>query len=501
MDGLDVNVPQQLDAERDDREDRVERRPVALPSLHLRVSERKLLLALVDLLIVNAALIVALALRTPFTVSGRTLLLNAKWFVTLGVVWILWAYVFDAYDLARAASAVYGVRSAASAALTTFVTYTLIPWFTPALQSRLLLLLFAGMAVAGVAAWRFAYATLFIQPWFKQRALLVGAGWAGRTLVSALRRMPDGVPNPFRGTGYDIVGFVDDNPDYRGVRIKQVPVVGDSASLVALAEELQVDQVILAITHRHAISQELFDALLRCRELGFRVVTMSKLYERLLGRVPVEHIGRDLPMVVRMEEACGDRLYDALKRISDLMMALAGLAAMGVLTPFIVLGNALTSPGPLFYRQRRVGRGGQTFEMLKFRTMVTHAEQIGGAVWACRGDDRVTPLGHLLRPTRLDELPQCWNVLRGHMSVIGPRPERPEFVERLAEDLPFYRARHAVRPGITGWAQVHVDYGQSVQEAKVKLEYDLYYVKHAGPFLDLRILLKTIPVMVERKGF
>jgi lipopolysaccharide/colanic/teichoic acid biosynthesis glycosyltransferase len=227
---------------------------------------------------------------------------------------------------------------------------------------------------------------------------------------------------------------------------------------------------------------------------------MSVLYERLLGRVPVEHIGRDLHMVVRMHETAGERFYLGLKRLSDLFMAVWGLVLMGAMTPLVALGNAIGGPGPLLYRQRRVGRGGETFEMLKFRTMKPGAEDEVGAVWAGERDERVTPVGRLLRALRLDELPQCLNVLRGDMSIIGPRPERPEFVEQLAHTLPFYRARHAVRPGITGWAQIQFEYGNSVDDAKAKLEYDLYYVKNANPLLDLRIALQTIPVMVGMKG-
>jgi len=495
----DVDITQQSDDERSEGSGQ-DRGRIHVPNLGLRVSERKLLLGLTDLLVVNLALVLALIVRTDFTVSAHTLLVNVKWFLTLSVVWVLWAFFFDLYDLARAASAMFSLRAAIPATVATFVSYTLIPWLTPSLQSRLLLFLFAGFAVVGMAGWRLAYAKLFVQPWFKQRALVVGAGWAGRTLVAALQQAPEGVPNPFRGTGYRIVGFVDDDPAYRGRTFEDVPVLGDSAALVRLAEELEVDEVILAITHRHAICEELFDALLRCRELGFRMVTMSKLYERLLGRVPVEHIGRDLPMVMPMEESSGDRLYGLFKRGIDVVGALVGLVLAGVMTPFMVLGNALTSPGPLFYRQERVGRGGRTFEMLKFRTMVPQAEAEGRAVWACQGDGRVTAMGRLLRGMRLDELPQCWNVLKGDMSMIGPRPERPEFVEELAHELPFYRARHAVRPGITGWAQIQFEYGNSVDDAKVKLEYDLYYVKHVNLLLDLRIALKTIPVMVERRG-
>jgi len=184
----------------------------------------------------------------------------------------------------------------------------------------------------------------------------------------------------------------------------------------------------------------------------------------------------------------------------DLLAALIGLIATGLILPWVALGNALSSPGPIFYKQRRVGQGGREFEMYKFRSMRLDAERETGAVWACEDDNRVTPVGRWLRRTRLDELPQFINVLRGEMSLIGPRPERPEFVAELAHTIPFYRARHAVKPGITGWAQIRYHYGNSPQDARVKLEYDLYYVKHASLFLDLMIVLQTIPVMVSGGG-
>ena len=474
---------------------------VALPSLGLRVSERKLLLLLADVLVINVALIGALAIWTDFNPAFGTVLNAAKWFVTLTAVWLVCAMVFDAYNLARAASLFAGSASSASAALATVFAYTFTPWLTPSLGSRGLIATFAAFALAGIVAWRAAYTQLFIQPWFEQRALVVGAGGAGRALADALRSAPVEAANPFHGTGYQLLGFVDDDLRYADAVVEGIPVLGTGADLVSLAQHLRVDEIILAITHRHAIHQHLFDSLLRCQELGFRVTNMSILYERLLGRVPVEHIGRDLHMVMRMEETAGDRFYRAFKRASDMVLATVGLVALGLLIPVVALVNAVTSPGPLFYRQRRVGQGGRPFWMLKFRSMVPGAEEASGAVWARRIDDRVTPVGRVLRRLRLDELPQVINVLRGEMSMIGPRPERPEFVEILAGQLPFYRARHTIRPGITGWAQIQLDYGDSVEDARAKLECDLYYVKNASPFLDLRILLQTVPEMVQWKGY
>ncbi len=473
---------------------------ISLPSLRLRVSERKLLLFLVDALLINGALLVALVLWTDFVISAEMLLAYFRWFVTLTLVWLLCALFFDCYDLARAASTPHSVRSSSMAALIAVLVYTLIPFLTPPLQSRGLIFLFAGLALGGVAGWRVAYAQIFIQPWFEQRALVVGAGTAGRRLAAALKTAPAGA-NPFRGTGYQLVAFVDDNPDYIGTTIEGVPVLDERGVLVSLAQALEVDEVILAITNRHAIADDLFDALLRCRELGLRVTTMSALYERLLGRVPVEHLGRDLHMAMPMEDTALDRFYGAVKRGCDIILALVGVWVVGTLAPFVALSNAITSPGPLFYRQQRVGKGGRCFEMLKFRSMVPDAEGDGSAVWADEDDPRVTPVGRWLRRTRLDELPQFINVLRGEMSLIGPRPERPEFTDNLARTVPFYRARHAVRPGISGWAQVRYRYGNSAEDAEIKLEYDLYYVKHTSLLLDLRILLLTLPVMLQFMGY
>ena len=465
----------------------------------LNDSERKLLLAVVDIAIINAALIVSWLLGLKEPVTLQNLVDPYKWYVTLTLVWLASAFLFDVYNLTRSANTILTLRNSGLAALVTVLVYTLIPWLTPPLQNRAFILLFAILTTAGIVVWRVTYAELFVQSQFRRRALIVGAGWAGRTLVDALRAVPDDA-NAFQGTGYDLVGFVDDNPDYVDSRICNVPVLGGREVLLPLAEALAVDEIILAITHRHAINDDLFDALLRCREMGIRISTMSSVYERVTGRVPVQHAGRDLYTTMPMEGTPAERLYGALKRLVDLGCSLAGLGVLAIVAPAIMIGNHFTSPGPLFYRQQRVGRGGRDFEIYKFRSMVPNAEAQTGAVWAASNDNRITPMGRFLRKTRLDELPQFINILRGEMSLIGPRPERPEFVEELAHTIPFYRARHAVRPGLTGWAQVQYRYGSSHDDARIKLEYDLYYVKQVSILLDLRILLSTIQVMVQFKG-
>lgn len=474
-----------------------------LPSLGLAASERRLLLGLIDITLLALALIIAVKARTPWLDAPGALIANWRWFVTLAVLWWIVAQLAETYDLARAASAPYSILAAAPAAAVTALIYQWIPVITPSLTSRKLSLIFGLLAVGLIALWRGIYAVLFVQPAFERRLLVLGAGWAGRALAEALKHgADDRTPNPYRGTGLRIIGFIDDAAE-AGVAqtVAGIPILGTSADLPRLACEQNVDEVVLAITHRNTIRQEAFDALLACREQGRRVTTMPSLYERLLGRVPVEHVGRNLNAVLPIDErGAAERIFHVFKRVGDIVIALLALLPLALALPIVALTNALTSPGPLFYRQVRVGKAGRHFQVLKFRTMRPDAERSTGAVWAGRDDPRVTPAGRWLRKSRLDELPQVLNVLRGEMSLIGPRPERPEFVDRLARVIPFYRARHAVQPGITGWAQVRFGYGNTIEDARTKLEYDLYYVRHSGFYLDAMIALKTVAVMFKLQG-
>ena len=472
-----------------------------LPPIPLRLSERRLLLGVMDVLIVNAALLGALILRSNSATAGLVAGMQLRWFVLLSVMWLIVAEFLDIYDLARSASALRSAWAAGSNAVVTGVIYLLIPYITPSLpSSRLEVLEFPLLSTLGVVAWRVLYAQVFVQPAFCQRALVVGAGWAGRTLAQALGEQGGG--NPYRGTGYQITGFVDDNPDYFGKSVEGCRVLGTHQDLVRLVREQRPDELVVAITHSKMIHTGMFQAILDCRELGIPITTMASLYERITGRVPVEHAGRDLTVVLPIHESAGHRLYLAGKRLLDIGAGLLGCLMVALFSPLVWLANHLTDAGggDLFYRQERVGLGGKVFKVIKYRSMVMDAEKRTGVVWASHNDCRVTGVGRLLRKTRLDEIPQFWNVLRGEMSLIGPRPERPEFVSPLAHEIPFYRVRHAVKPGITGWAQVKYCYGASVNDSLLKLQYDLYYIKHKGPYLDLLILLKTVQVVLGLKG-
>lgn len=477
---------------------------IRLPGLGLRASERLLMLGVVDFGLLALALIIAVRVRTTWLDAPGAMFANWRWFLTLGVLWWIVAQLADVYDLARAASAPNSIITTASAAAVTAFLYQWIPVYSPSLVSRKLGLIFILLAIGLIALWRGGYAVLFVQPAFQRRVLVLGAGWAGRALAEALSHSADGrTPNPYRGTGAHIVGFVDDAADKALQQsVAGVPVLGTSADLEQLAKELNVDDIVLAITHRNTILDEAFSALLACREQGFHVTTMPALYEQLLGRVAVEHVGRNLNAVLPIDERGPvERLFQIFKRGGDLLVACIALVPLALTIPVVALANALThSKGPLFYRQVRVGKSGRHFKVFKYRTMRQDAEVGSGAVWASADDPRITPAGRWLRRSRIDELPQVLNILRGEMGLIGPRPERPEFVDQLAHVIPFYRARHAVKPGITGWAQVRYGYGNSVEDSRIKLEYDLYYVRHAGFYLDAMIALKTAAVILKLQG-
>jgi exopolysaccharide biosynthesis polyprenyl glycosylphosphotransferase len=467
----------------------------------LRMSERKLLLTVVDVFFLCTALILAVSLRTDLLPNIEAALLSAKWYVTLIVVWAVMANVFDVYSLARSADPGYSFWAAAGAAGLTSLVYLGIPWLTPPLANRSYGILFIFVAVVSVSLWRILYARLFVQPVFQHRALVIGAGASGHALVSAIQNVGSTrTANPFLGTGNTIVGFIDDDPSRQGKTVLGIPVIGDSKNLVDLVESLDVDELVIAITNSTSISPNLYEAILDCREKSMPIVTMPTIYERLTGRVAIEHAGLNIELATGQSDSAFLRMFNIVKRIVDVFGAIAGIVLLGLIAPIVALGNLIGSPGPLFFRQERLGRGGKIISVIKFRSMVPGAEKQSGAVWATENDARVTSFGRWLRHTHMDELPQFINVLRGEMSIVGPRPERPEFVEQLSKSVPFYRARHSVRPGITGWAQIHQDYGDSFSLAVEKLEYDLYYIKRAGFRLDTIIMLRTITKVLGFQG-
>ena len=460
-------------------------------SFPLHISERKLLLRAGDVAILWIALVSVAVFRLKEGSAIPALFWNhLGWFLILATLWFILANAFNAYDPELASRWLAITWTMLRVVPLTVLIYGLIPYVTPyLLQSRLTWALFAALATAGIVLWRMAYARLITQPNFCQRVLILGAGWAGQTIVDLLRQSS-------RAT-YEVVGFVDDDPAKQGRVYKDVNVLGTTADLTELVARYGVHEVILAVTN--GLQEASHQCLLDVYQAGIQIVRMLDLYEVLTGQIPVQHCGDQWLTVLPALAKSNRRVTDMVQRACDILSASLLLILTTPLFPVVALLIRLDSPGPIFYRQRRMGHWGRLFWVTKFRSMAQHAES-NGAVWATKRDPRVTRLGHFLRKTRIDELPQLWNVLRGEMSLIGPRPERPEFTEDLEKMIPFFRARLMVKPGLTGWAQVNYGYGSSIEDALVKLQYDLYYVKHRGIYLDLLITLRTLGVIISMRG-
>ncbi len=456
-------------------------RSVALP-----FSERKILLMLLDLLALNVGLVLSLALRSQYHVSGPLLARHFHWFILLSILWLFFAQTFDAYDLQIVAYFSKSVISVIKAVSITSLVCLIISYLFPSLpQSRSLLAAYFLFTIVPLLVGRGIYYLVLSQPIFRRRVLVIGAGRAGRTIAEALLKHGEGT--------YDLVGFVDDDPSKQNTFLHILnttfQVLGSRDSLASLVLQRHISTLVLAITH--AMDGRLLQVLMDCLERGVEVIPMPVLYEEITGRVPIEHVGDNWYVAMPISHPLTRTFNRMIKRGMDIVLASLGLLFLLPFVPFIALAIYLDSPGPIFYTQWRVGQGGRLFKAYKFRSMVPDAEK-DRPVWARKNDPRVTRVGRILRKTHVDEFPQFLNILKGEMSAVGPRPERPEFVEELAKEISFYRVRHAVKPGMAGWALVKYGYASSKEDAAIKLEYDLYYIKHWSPWFDLIILAKTV---------
>ena len=255
----------------------------------------------------------------------------------------------------------------------------------------------------------------------------------------------------------------------------------------------------VASQNTEGITVELYQELLHLLESGTTIREYTQVYEDKTQRIPVHQINRDFYKFFPFNRSNNNKLYLLNVKIMETLLSIIGLFVGIIIVPFILIGNAIWNRRKLFYTQERVGKNGEIFQILKFRTMIYDAERTG-AKFSSPNDNRITAFGKFLRKTRIDEIPQFVNILKGEMAVIGPRPERPFFVKEIAEIMPFYETRHVIKPGLTGWAQVNYSYGESLDDSLIKLQYDLYYIKHRSVFLDLNIAIKTISTVLFYRG-
>jgi exopolysaccharide biosynthesis polyprenyl glycosylphosphotransferase len=461
---------------------------VARTLIRLQPSEHRALLSTGDALAAIAAVLIALwlwSIPAQWRFS-RGLVAGHEWWFAAALLWFV-----VAASPAGPSSIALSLRDTAVAlvrgAALLLVAYGAWYFYAPkGVLPRLVVLYFLWEALLLTLAWRLVFISIFSQPRFHRRAIVVGSGPPAELALATVRED--------RGHPVMIVGMVRTRGE---AAAPGVPSIGEDR-LLETAAAGGVSELILALGEPP--SEALLKTLLACQEAGAQVVRVQTLVEQSLRRIPVDHLEPDWLMT---ELADAVRLGEAswiAKRLLDVGGALAGALVFTVALPFLALLIRLDSSGPVFYRQRRAGRGGIPFTVLKFRTMTPDAERPGEARWAGRDDPRTTRVGRVLRKTRLDELPQFLNILKGDMSLVGPRPERPEFVEQLQDAIPFYRARLLVPPGLTGWAQVNLPYGDSVDAARAKLEYDLYYVKHRSVLFDLAIILRTAGAVARLGG-
>lgn len=365
------------------------------------------------------------------------------------------------------------------------------------------LILLLGLAFTVLYVFRHAFHWFFYKWRFGERVLVVGTSAAAKELALMIAN------NPL--SGFEVMGLVDeavteptaDAPPPRELAHPApvppgggVPVLGNLGQLRDLCLQEGIARVVVSLQERRG--KVPVEQLLDVRMAGVQVEEREAMYERLNGKLAVESMRPSY--LIYNRGFAKDPLTMALKRVVDIVAAIVGLVLSAPLCLLATLGIKLTSPGPVFFTQERVGQDGVPFRLIKFRTMRVDAEQQSGPVWAQQNDSRITPIGRLLRLSRIDEIPQFLNILAGSMSFVGPRPERPHFVEQLQHEIPFYPLRHAVKPGLTGWAQVRHPYGASVEDAREKLRYDLYYIKNMGLLFDLNIILRTIAVILSGKG-
>jgi sugar transferase (PEP-CTERM system associated) len=397
-------------------------------------------------------------------------------------------HFLDLYSNIRTTSRVSLVLEISQALGFAFLVQALIAylnkdWMLP----RWIMIWASALALVTLTAWRILYGTLFLGAFHAQRVLFLGLSPIVQETAGYLTKHPE--------VGLTNLGYLDDAAG-PGTIVHGAKILGPVDELGAAVAALRPDRIIVGMTERRAHLP--VQALLDMRFSGIVIEEVGAAYENATGRVSAKELRP--AQLIFASELESTRQSVMLQSIYSPVLALVGTVLTLPIALLAAIAVKLTSRGPVLYRQTRVGKNGAPFTLYKFRSMYADAEANTGAVWARKDDPRVTPVGRWIRRLRVDELPQLWNVLHGDMSVVGPRPERPEFVKTFSEKIPYYRQRHCVKPGITGWAQINHKYGDTFEDAITKLEYDLYYIKHVSLSLDAFIIFQTVKTMLRLRG-
>lgn len=457
--------------------------------IHFEISERKVLLRLFDvgLILLTLYLLESFLPFNYLTISTD----NTISIIVLLLYFTIFGTVFELYDLQKASKLDISFKNIVLASSITVLFYLLTPVVTPFLpEKRLQIIYFYLGIILAIFLWRLAYITFVQSPRFYKKVLLVSEI---SNLSSILEALHDVDPN------YKIIGFINsesirkDAVKFKGLKEFHVN------DLNKIINDHKVSEILVASFNDDHISTELYHGLINLLERGFTIREFTQVYEEMTYRVPIQFVGKDFYKYFPFSRSNQNKLYQFFRRVFDILFACIGLVVGILLLPFIFIGNLIANRGPLFYTQERVGKNGHLFKIIKLRTMIIDAEK-NGVQWAQKNDIRITTFGNLLRRSRIDEIPQVLNVLKGEMSIIGPRPERPYFVNELSQIIPFYETRHIIKPGLTGWAQIQTRYGASIEDSLIKLQYDLFYIKHRSFFLDINIIVKTVSTILYYRG-
>ncbi len=361
-------------------------------------------------------------------------------------------------------------------------------WLPSLIIGRGVFMISAILVTLLVVGWRVLFEWLSSSMGPRERLLLVGTSAAAINLARELHQRTD--------LGVQVTGFIGTDPARVGQKVFNPGIVGVIEDIPRIVASQSVDRVVVSLSD--ARGKLPMNALMEMKLKGIKFDHLASVYEEYTGKIAVENLRPS--WLVFSSGFLKPRSLVTMKRALDIVAASIGIVLTLPIMAAVAIVIKLVSRGPALYRQQRVGLFGAPFTLYKFRSMRTDAEEATGPVWARQNDDRVIPFGRFMRRARLDELPQLWNVLRGSMSLVGPRPERPVFVEELTRKIPFYGQRHVAKPGVTGWAQVRYGYGSSVDESMEKLQYDLYYIKNMSVALDLFVIILTIKTVLLRRG-
>jgi exopolysaccharide biosynthesis polyprenyl glycosylphosphotransferase len=470
--------------------------PSPQPSfVRFRPRQRINLLILGDLVASGIALTTSLFLWSLYDewlsfsfefIANRTPL----WFFSLPILWIF--LLLELYDLRRAENIQDTIRAIVFSSVFCFIAYLVIYFAVePSIQlPRRAIAYFIPIAALLTFIWRRLYISIFTTGPFKRRIIILGAGNAGQMIMEELLKQPSPT--------LELVGFVDDDPELQSADMNGYKVLGNRHDLSKIVARYLVTDIICAISND--IHPELIQILIKLEENGYEISTMSQVYEEITGKVPAQMMDSEWLIKTFYSEAHSSASFALSKRMIDVAVGIVGTILYFFSFPFIAALILIDTGRPIFIRQNRIGMNGIAYKIVKFRTMTKKSSSSDDIQLTVVNDTRITKIGKLLRRSHFDELPQFFIILKGEMSLVGPRAEIDVLVEKFEQEIPFYRARLLAKPGLTGWAQIHQDYAATAEETLEKLQYDLYYIKHRSLILDLQIMVRTVSNVLGLKG-